>query len=174
MKTHTILFTAIAFALTIGCGGSDDDNGGPNGDSAGDASFEISGDVEGEKSGLAAFLPDDEHDILQLAIHDHDPQTYSLTLIRQGEGAEIPPVGEYTIGGPVGADFHAVYTDVENDAVEYSEFGDEAGILEITESSDTSASGVFEMVLPRIEDAGQSFEGQQIVITDGEFTAPVR
>ena len=172
----TALFSAIVFAVALGCGGDDEENGNGNNDSngngsGGEASFQISGDIEGEKSGHAALIPDPNIDSVQLAISDLGPQTFSLTFIQQGT-SEVPSEGEYSVGGPTTSDFHATYVDVEGDATEYSEFTEQAGTLEFTSSSETSVSGTFELTLPIMGEGIEAGEGE-IVITEGEFTAVV-
>lgn len=174
------LCIAIAFVFLFGC--SDDENntgggGGGGGGDLGEVSFDISGDIEGQKSGIATVLPDEDHDLLQISLHDYQPQTFSMTFMQLGS-AEVPAVGEYSLGAPVATDFNAFYTNTEAghaDADEYNEFTGEAGTLEITESSATSVSGTFELTLQYLdEDTMEPVDGREIVITNGQFTAPVK
>nr|MBS0037155.1 hypothetical protein [Saprospiraceae bacterium] len=179
MKLNQIFLSiAMLFAVCfLGCS-SDDDNGG---DTPTDGvTFEISGEVEGEKSGFANVVQVEESGITQIFISMNDGitgvQTFSLILYlsNTGQDAEIPSVGEYSIGTPAVGDFWVVYTDIGNgDSVEYGSIWGASGTLTITGSTPNRLTGQFEFTAEGNVDSMGVPTGS-IEVTNGQFSAQVQ
>lgn len=170
---YLLLATLLTITLTY-C--SDDDPVSPNEDFGG-VEFSVSGDVNANIEGIAEFGSFGEGISWEISFTDIGQQTFSLIISTvDTEGAEQPSPGYYEIGSnPNNEDeFFAVFTDLEggiSEETEYSTmFGNEGGILEITESTSDEVSGNFSFTAVAVNNETNEIEGE-IVVTEGEFTA---
>jgi hypothetical protein len=190
MKSPTDMTILIAsFGLAFGLAGCDDDSsssgsGGGGGD-LGDVELTVRGDVEGARTGMADFHGDENVGLhyWQISMHDHGPQSFSLTLTKSSvDPIERPGVGTHVLDGPENG-FSAVFTHIPDgdyaNATEYSDVlcRDELGLggtLTISSSSDEMVAGSFQFVLADydLDETGCVLLGS--VEVEGEFTAFAR
>ncbi len=167
----------VAFGCTEGSGGVDP--------STADASFTYAaeGGEEEERWAHAEFEAIDTGQTVgtwQLRLFDGTPARFSLTLVRQTQGPpELPPPGVYEIGyRPRDPNvFTAVFQVAGGRGAEPARYvtldGEVGGTLTITESSEESVTGTFELTVSRYL-ANDGSGPERISLTSGEFTARPR
>jgi hypothetical protein len=179
LNTKNMFYLTIAALLTLSLTScSDDDPVSADDDlDLGMVEFSVVGDVNANLEGIAEFGSFGDGTSWEISFADTGPQTFSLIITTVDiEEAERPSPGYYEIGSnPAGEDeFTAIFNDLEDgpaEGIEYTTmFGNEGGIIEITESSSDEVSGNFSFTAVAVDQETNEIAGE-IVVSEGEFTA---